>query len=143
MKIRPISQPVLSADELKTRLEECNELVQAYYRARQEHNIQAAHSARLGISLFVPGGVYKRTDAESEEHYAVYGVIRSSTKLVSAERIFIVPIIPVREVRKEGLFSGEWKTIPLVDTEGFLTLVCEDGNPYRARFERVAEIVHY
>ena len=134
MKIRPIQpQPIPPASYLLSRLKQCNELVHAYYKARQEHNAPAAHAARLGISLFVPGGVYKRADEESGEHFAVYGVIRSSVKLVSAERIFIVPILSLRDVPAVDPFSGTWKTVPLVDTEGFLTAVCKDGAPHRPR----------
>ena len=144
MKIRPIPpQPIPTTDVLVARLKQCNDLVQTYYKARQDHNVQAAHSARLGISLFVPCGVYKRADVESEEHCAVYGVIRSSTKLVSAERLFVVPIIPVREVSQVGSFAGKWSTMPLVDTDGFLVPVGRDGAPYRPRFQRVGEIVHF
>lgn len=144
MKIRPIRpQPVPPASLVIERVKQCNALVHEYYKARQEHNAQAAHSARLGISLFVPGGVYKRADSDSNEHYAVYGVIRSSTKLVSPERIFVVPVIPIKEVRGIGEFDGKWKLVPLIDTEGFLTPVCKDGVPFGPRFVRVGEVVHY
>ncbi len=149
MKIRPIEhQPEVPLGLLNDRLKDCQKLVLAYHTAMKEHKLQAAHSARLGISLFVPSGVYKRGGSDRDEFFAVYGIIRSSKKLVSPERLFVVPVIPVREIRgvpevdEDGEITGTWKKEPLIDTDGFLVPKCRDGY-HGARYVRVGDIVHY
>lgn len=148
MKIRPIKpQPDMPAEFLNQRLKECTELVRAYHAARVKRDMHAAHAARLGISLFVSSGVYTLGGEDSDEHFAVYGPILSAgRKLVSPERLFVVPVIPIREVRRhiEILEKGsinKW-TVPLVDTEGFLAPVVKDGY-YGVRFKRVGDIVQH
>jgi hypothetical protein len=152
MKIRPLKrQPQKPVSLLVDRLQKCGELVRAYHKARVERNLHAAHAARLEISLFVPGGVYTKGGDTTGEHFAVYGIIlRPGKRLVSPEQLFVVPVIPIREVRQHVEIVNDesveepfkkW-TVPLIDTEGFLTPVCKDGY-HGERFVRVGEVVHY
>jgi hypothetical protein len=87
--------------------------------------------------MFVPPGVYQL--GKTDKHFAVYGaILHPSKKLLSPERLFVVPVIPIKEAKgvievvDDGTFS-KW-TIPLIDTEGFLTPVYSDeyrGERYR------------
>ena len=131
MKIRPICPaPKVTVDDLVQRFQKCQELTRVYHKARQDRNDHDAHVARLEIELYVPRGVYKL--GGTQRHFAVYGaILQPSKKLLSPERLFMVPVIPIREARRhlevvdDGSVS-KWTT-PLVDTGGFLAPIYSDG----------------
>lgn len=144
MKIRPIqAEPPKPVDLVVHRLKKCTELVRAYHAARINRNVHDAHMARLKIALYVPPGVYEH--GTTKRHFAVYHpILHHGKKIESPERLFIVPVIPIREVKRHLEITDEgsikqW-SIPLIDTEGFLTPICADGY-HGERYIRVGEIV--
>ncbi len=137
MNIRLHSKPAMvSYDTAVNHFKNCINLVDQYRKAQLEKDKNASLTARLGVSLFAPTGIYVRGGEDPNMRFAVFGVKKTRAK-VHTERIFYVPHVPILA---SGDYAGEWSVSWLIETDGFLYPIARDGY-HGPRYLRVGDIL--